>query len=345
MSNTAISDSVKNYYGEVLKNSSDLKTSACCPIDAMPRYLLPLLKKVHTEVKDKFYGCGSPLPFGLQGKTVLDLGCGTGRDVYLAAQLVGEKGRVIGIDMTEQQLEVARSHIDYHQQQFGYAKNNVEFHHAYIEDLSTANIADASVDVVISNCVINLSANKKAVFKEIFRVLKPGGELYFSDVFADRRIPEALKTDAVLLGECLGGAMYTEDFRRVLNTLGCLDIRAMSKSLIVLDDEEIVQKVGMINFYSMTMRTFKCDFEDQCEDFGHVAFYQGTIKETPHQFVLDDHHVFKTGMPVPICGNTAKMLVETHYAPHFKVIGDFSTHYGLFDCAPSDDKAAGGACC
>ena len=105
MSNATISESVQNYYGEVLQSSEDLKTSACCTLDAMPVHLRSLLADIHPEVVARYYGCGSPLPPVLEGCTVLDLGCGTGRDCYLLSRLVGESGQVIGVDMTEQQLD------------------------------------------------------------------------------------------------------------------------------------------------------------------------------------------------------------------------------------------------
>jgi arsenite methyltransferase len=344
----AIQQNVQEYYSEVLKTNVDLKTSACCPIDSMPAHLRPYLQKVHGEVQEKFYGCGSPIPPALEGMTVLDLGCGTGRDVYLLSQLVGEKGKVIGVDMTPSQLAIAQQYIGYHMNAFGYEQPNVTFHHGYIEDLRPLSIADASVDVVVSNCVINLSADKRSVFQEIFRVLKPGGELYFSDIFTGRRVPEHLRQDAELLGECLSGAMYIEDFRRLLREIGCLDYRMMSKGRIALNDPAVEHKVGMIDFYSITVRAFKCDFEDICEDYGHIATYKGTIAEAPHAFRLDDHHLFKTGKPMLVCGNTTKMLAETRFAPHFSIQGGFSTHYGPFDCAPAWEEgtaANSGACC
>ncbi|PIR39474.1 MAG: methyltransferase type 11 [Alphaproteobacteria bacterium CG11_big_fil_rev_8_21_14_0_20_39_49] len=332
-----IKEDVQKYYGQMLSNSKDLKTNACCPIDAMPKNLLPYLRNVHEEVVSKFYGCGSPIPPLLEDKIVLDLGCGTGRDCYILSQIVGSNGRIIGIDMTDEQLSVANKHMGYHMDKFGYEEPNVLFKKGFIEDLSF--LDNESVDVVISNCVINLSSNKEAVFKEAFRVLKTGGELYFSDVFADRRIPQELKEDKVMLGECLGGALYKEDFRRIMQSVNCHDFRVVSKSPIKIDDAEIIEKAGNINFSSITIRAFKCDFEDICENYGQVAFYKGTIKDMPHSFVLDDHHEFKTGLPYPICGNTFKMLGETRYAEHFELIGDFSVHYGFFDC--SEEKVSG----
>jgi SAM-dependent methyltransferase len=194
------------------------------------------------------------------------------------------------------------------------------------------------VDVVISNCVINLSPFKDKVFSEIFRVLKPGGEVYFSDVFSGSRIPKELIKDPVLLGECLSGAMYTEDFRRLVQRLGCLDPRFIEKSVIDIHDQEIYEKIGMIDFYSYTMRAFKVDLEDICENYGQLAFYKGTIKESPHFYQLDDHHLFKKGLPYPVCGNTAKMLQETRLKGHFEVIGNTDVHYGPFDCNDADKK-------
>jgi SAM-dependent methyltransferase len=343
---------VKEYYGEELKSTHDLKTSACCTADSLPAAHKAILSQIADEVLEKFYGCGSPIPDALEGKTVLDLGCGSGRDVYLVSKLVGENGRVIGVDMTEQQLAVAEKYRETQAQKFGFRKPNTEFRHGYIEDLRSVGIEDNSIDVVISNCVINLSPDKRAVFSEIFRVLKPGGELYFSDVFSGRRIPEALRNDPVLYGECLSGAMYIEDFRRLLRELGVLDYRVVKQSPITLDDPAIEAKAGMIDFYSMTIRAFKLDsLEDICEDYGQVAIYNGGIADAPHQFVLDDHHVFITGKPMLVCGNTASMLQETRYAPYFTIIGDRSTHFGPFDCKPAGSPVqslsenVGGSCC
>ena len=342
--NSGITQSVQDYYGKVLQGSSDLKTSACCLAEMMPGYIAALLKNIHPEVKDRFYGCGSPIPPAVTGVTVLDLGCGSGRDCYTLAQLVGAEGRVIGLDMTDEQLTVARKHVGWHAEKFGVA--NVEFRQGYIEDLATAGIADDSIDLVVSNCVLNLSPDKPRLFAEIFRVLKPGGELYFSDVFADRRIPKHLAEDPVLLGECLGGAIYLEDFRRMLNKVGCADARVVASGPLAVNNRELEAQTGNIRFFSNTVRAFKLDLEDRCEDFGQVATYLGSIAECPHFFDLDDHHHFITGKPMLVCGNTADMISKTRYGKHFQLVGEKATHYGLFDCGPTPAAAAtGGACC
>lgn len=350
MTKDAHLNSVRDYYGRVLSATADLQTSACCTAEAMPEHLKPLAARLHDEVVSRFYGCGSPIPLALEGATVLDLGCGTGRDAFLVSALVGPTGRVIGVDMTPEQLEVGERHRDFHARAFGHERSNVEFKHGLIEDLGAAGIEDASVDVVISNCVVNLSPDKPRVLREIFRVLKPGGELYFSDVFCDRRIPADLATDPVLLGECLGGAMYVEDFRRALRAVGCLDHRTMNQRVLSIDNPAIAGRLAGMTFTSRTVRAFKLDLEDQCEDFGQVAVYRGTAPHAPRLFALDDHHVFEAGRPMLVCGNTADMLQRTRFAPHFTVTGDKSTHFGLFPCgpapgAPGPAASSGGACC
>ncbi|NLH81272.1 MAG: methyltransferase domain-containing protein [Phyllobacteriaceae bacterium] len=344
---TSVAEVVQNYYGRTLEDASDLKTNACCCNEIIPERHRAILATVDDEVLDRFYGCGSPVPPDLAGLTVLDLGCGAGRDAFLLSGLVGERGKVIGVDFTKAQLDVATRHRDTHAAKLGFARSNVDFRCGAIEDLAALGIADASVDLVVSNCVINLSDDKERVFSEIRRVLKPGGELFFSDVFVDRRLPAALARDPVLLGECMGGALYVEDFRRLMQRVGFVDHRVMSRSAITIDDPAIEDLVGNAVFQSMKIRAFKlADLEDICEDYGQVATYLGTIPDHRHRFELDDHHTFFTGKPMLVCGNTAAMVQNTRYGRHFRVTGDRSVHFGAFDCsggAPAD--AATGACC
>ncbi|MCG8430521.1 MAG: arsenosugar biosynthesis radical SAM protein ArsS, partial [Candidatus Omnitrophica bacterium] len=291
----SVREAVRDYYGNTLQATADLKTGACCPNETLPSEHKKILKLIHPEILERFYGCGSPIPPLLKGCTVLDLGCGTGRDVYVASALAGEKGRVIGVDMTEEQLAVARKHLAHQMGVFGYRHPTVSFRKGYIEDLKAIDIRDNSVDVAISNCVINLSAEKGSVFAELFRILKPGGELYFSDVFTGRRMPLEHINDPVLRGECLGGALYIEDFRRLLLGLGIRDYRVVSRRRIDLRSPEIERKVGGVDFYSMTVRCFKLDLEDIREDYGQTAVYLGTIPSHAHSFTLDDYHTFITG--------------------------------------------------
>jgi SAM-dependent methyltransferase len=282
--------------------------------------------------------------------TVLDLGCGTGRDVYTVSKLVGESGHVIGIDMTDEQIATARKYQEEQRKRFGHDRSNVTFIQGYIEDLKSLGIKDNSIDLVISNCVINLSPAKDAVFKEIYRVLKPGGELFFSDIFVDRRIPEDLAADPILRGECLSGAMYVEDYRRLMTASGWENFRYTSIRKLEIDDKETADLIGFANFTSRTVRAFKLDdLEDVCEDYGQFAVYDGSIKGHPVFFDLDDGHRFFKNSPMHVCGNTASMVSNTRYKKAFKVTGDRSVHYGKFeDCGNKGDKEKvkkPGSCC
>lgn len=320
---------VSEYYGETLKTSADLKTSACCPIDAVPAKHRAILSKLHPFVTSRFYGCGSPIPDGLSGQTVLDLGCGTGRDAFLAAALAGQSGRVIGVDMTDSQLQVARDTEQFHADTFfgEGSKPNTDFRKGFIEDLRSAAVGDAEVDVVISNCVCNLSTDKKAVFSEVARVLREGGEFYFSDVYADRRLPEEAQKHPVLVAECLGGALYLEDFRRVMAEVGFKDIRIVTSGPIEVRDEKLKALVPEVRFHSITTRAFKiAALEDRRENYGQFATYSSCCGSG---LKLDVDYDFLKGVPLPVDANTAAILQKSRFSGKFKVT-EAGAHQGLF---------------
>ena len=344
---------VQAYYGQELQGTADLKTSACCDADAVPGWLKPLLARVHPEVSSRYYGCGLVCPPLLEGCRVLDLGSGSGRDVYLLSQLVGERGEVVGVDMTPEQLAVAKAHQAFHADQFGFA--NVRFLEGQIEQLEQLDLEPGSFDVIVSNCVLNLSTDKPAVLRGVQRLLKPGGEFYFSDVYADRRLPESVQTHPVLYGECLGGALYWNDFLRIARAAGFCDPRLVSDRPLEITQPELASLVGEARFFSATYRLFNIfELEDACEDHGHGVIYRGSIPQAPTRLVFDKHHSIEAGRVFPVCGNTYRMLQQTRFAPHFAFIGGFDRHYGLFegcgsalpfDQTVSSEGTAGAPCC
>ncbi len=349
-------ETVKQYYGEVLQGNEDLKTSACCTADTPPPHLRAAMARIHPEVSRRYYGCGLVAPPLLEGKRVLDLGCGSGRDVYVLAQLVGPRGRVTGVDMTETQLAVAQSYLDHHMQAFDYQRPNVDFRLGYIERLHELDLEPGSFDVIVSNCVINLVPDKAAVLREARRLLRPGGELYFSDVYADRRVPAALASDPVLYGECLGGALYWNDFLGLARESGFLDPRLVEDRPLAVRNLDLDERLGNLRFFSATYRLFNLlELEGACEDYGQAVRYRGTIPHHPHRLMLDKHHVMETGRVFPVCGNTWRMLHDTRFRPHFEFFGDWDAHYGIFSgCgtglpfgAAADDAAPvpGSVCC
>lgn len=333
---------VNEYYGKTLQSSADLKTTACCPVGGIPAAHRAILDRLHPEVTARFYGCGSPIPAHMAGCRVLDLGCGTGRDVFLASALVGPSGTVTGVDMTTEQLDVARRHVDFHAKELlGGAASNVRLVEGVIESLGDAGIADGSMDVVISNCVCNLSPDKRAVFAGVAAALAPGGEFYFSDIYADTRLSADAQKHPVLVGECLGGALYFGDFLRTMAAAGLSDVRVVSAAPVALTDTSLLPLVPGVSFYSVTIRAFKLApgvTEAAPEDYGQTATYDGSLDGAADGLTLDALHTFPTGVAVPVDGNTAAVLRASRFAPAMTVTAA-GRHRGLAG-APGGAEAA-----
>ncbi|MEZ5403961.1 MAG: methyltransferase domain-containing protein [Bryobacteraceae bacterium] len=341
----ALSDSLRehlrHYYGTRLKRTADLTQKACCTTETTERHAA-ILALLPDEVKDRNYGCGCPIPTGdLTGLTVLDLGSGAGVDAFVMSHKVGAGGFVHGIDMTPEQLDVARRNAPAVAAAFGYGAPNTAFHEDFIETAQA--IPDASVDLVISNCVINLSPRKDLVFAAIARVLREGGEFYIADIAADRRVPDSIRDDPDMIAECLGGAMYEHDWFDAMKDAGFRDPRAMSRRVVQTE-----AKGEPVTYTSITVRAFKFSqpLDRRCEDYGQFAIYRGTIPGSEARYVFDDHHVFEAQRPSAVCRNTARMLGETRLGQHFTVSGPVK-HFGLFPCGPNPSApvAAGGSCC
>ena len=350
-----IQENVKDYYGKVLQNTADLKTDACCTIENIPDFLKPVLANIHPEVAARYYGCGLIAPLALEGAKILDLGSGSGQDAYALSQLVGSNGAVVGVDMTKEQLECARQHQDWHAEKFGYA--NVSFVEGDIEQLANLDLEPASFDVIISNCVINLVADKSAVFRAAHELLKPGGEFYFADVYADRRLSEDLRLDPIAQGECLGGALYWNDFLNMAKSSGFADPRLVTDRPLTVNNKALRERLEPARFYSATYRLFKADnLEPACEDYGQAVIYNGGVHHSETVFALDNHHVMDKGRVFPVCGNTFNMLKASRFASFFTFIGSDKTHFGVFPgcgaAVPFSTKgdtahtaATSGACC
>ncbi|MCZ6688830.1 MAG: methyltransferase domain-containing protein [Planctomycetota bacterium] len=325
-----IRESLRRYYGQKLKTASDLAVAACCT-DETARRFGDVLRLIPEEVKKKQYGCGSPIPMDdLKGLEVVDFGCGAGTDAFVASKLVGETGRVTGLDMTDEQLDVGRRATPSVMKRFGLAAPNVEFRKDYIEVADT--VPDGSVDLVISNCVINLSPRKDLVFGTIHRILREGGELYVSDIVADRRLPDDVRSlGDPYYSECLTGAEYQGDLRDIMEEAGFRDVRIVSRTVL---DEKVGKEAAQ--FYSLTLRGFKLTdpvLDRRCEDYGQFATYTGGMEESPVFFELDEGHTFERDRPAPVCRNTAWMLSRTRLARYFQVTEPVK-HFGIFDCAP-----------
>ncbi|NXY79513.1 AS3MT methyltransferase, partial [Glareola pratincola] len=332
----------QDYYGKKLQKSADLKTNACVTLARpLPKAVRDALENVHEEVVARYYGCGLVIPECLTSCRILDLGSGSGRDCYLLSQMVGERGRVTGIDMTESQVwhgagasphalsipppsfpsssqvEVAKQHIAYHMDKFGYQKPNVEFLQGYMEKLGDAGLADESYDIVISNCVINLAPDKRAVLREAYRVLKPGGEMYFSDVYANQRLSESVRKHRVLWGECLAGALYWRDLYSIAEEVGFSPPCLVTASPITVGDKELEDVIGDCRFVSATFRLFKVPSSSRAGP-GQVI-YNGGIAGHERELVFDANFTFKEGEVVDVDAEMAAILRSSRFAEEFLI--------------------------
>lgn len=212
-----IHESVREHYAERIKNSASCCGSDACCSPQSSLYPADLISTLPSDISSTSYGCGDPITLAsLQaGQIVLDLGSGAGLDCFFAARKVGATGKAIGVDMTPEMIERARASA----QRLNIT--NVEFRQGYLEDLP---IDSNSVDVIISNCVINLSPDKAKVFSEAFRVLKPGGKLAVSDIVTDGPLPEAIKKSMSAWAGCIAGALNVKEYRASMESAGLTNI-------------------------------------------------------------------------------------------------------------------------
>ncbi|MCJ7585546.1 MAG: arsenite methyltransferase [Anaerolineales bacterium] len=232
---TPIHEIVREHYAAQARSGSSCcgDTSSCCD-SKNALYPVELLNNLPDDVASFSLGCGNPFVQAelKPGETVLDLGSGGGLDCFLAAKQVGESGRVIGVDMTPDMLERARLAAS----RLGF--RNVEFRQGYLESLP---VEAASVDVVISNCVINLSPDKPQVFREVFRTLRPGGRVAVSDIVTNGPLPEALQKDMEAWGACVAGALDVSEYTTGLSKAGFTDVKVQPKG----DASELIEAAGL----------------------------------------------------------------------------------------------------
>jgi radical SAM protein with 4Fe4S-binding SPASM domain len=289
---------VQAFYGEAAQTP---QAGLCCPVS----YDREDIAHIPKDVIDRFYGCGGPMSVaGVKpGETVVDLGSGAGIDVFIAAKKVGASGRAIGVDMTDPMLGVAGDNKGKVAQALGY--DAVEFRKGYLEQVP---VEDRSADLVTSNCVINLSPDKKKVFAEMWRILKDHGRIVVSDIVADRALPPQLKVNVHLWGECISGALSEDEFLAELEKAGFYGVALLKK--------QFWKEVEGFNFYSVTVRGHKFHKTAGCVFQGHRAVYLG-----PYTSVMDEEgHLFPRGQAIEVCTDTLSKLSHDPYRGSFLLL-------------------------
>ncbi len=344
------------------RGAAATEAALCCPVDYDPRYL----EILPDEVLERDYGCGDPSRYLQAGETVLDLGSGAGKICFIASQVVGPEGRVIGVDMTLEMLDVARAAAPLVAERLGYA--NVEFRRGRIQDLSldldrldealasspvrdaeglfaaateaeklrrvAPLVSDRSVDVVVSNCVLNLveTNEKTRLFGEIYRVLRDGGRAVISDIVSDEPVPEEMQSDPELWSGCISGALTEHAFLEAFETAGFHGIRIVERQV------EPWRTVRGLEFRSLTVEAFKGK-EGPCWERRQAVVYKGPFKEV----LDDDGHNMERGRRYAVCDKTFQLYRREPYREEFEFIEPLTpvpmNEAQPFDCSrtPSRD--------
>jgi ubiquinone/menaquinone biosynthesis C-methylase UbiE len=311
---------VRQFYGHAAEQP---QAELCCPV----RPDADDLAHIPPEVVERFYGCGSPVSAAAPqpGERLVDLGSGAGIDCFIASRRVGREGRVFGIDMTDQMLGVARESQPKVASALGY--DNVEFRRGFLERIP---LDDRSAHVVTSNCVINLSPDKPAVLREIWRVLEDRGRAVIADIVAEGDVPFAMRADGQLWGECISGAMSEEAFLAAFERAGFYGVAILKKTFW--------REVEGTRFHSVTVRGYKFEKQAGCRYIGQHAVYLGPMKAV----VDEEGHMFPRGTPIEVCTDTAAKLGAAPYAGAFALLDGPESRAAI---TAGDRCGADGQCC
>ncbi|QDT04973.1 arsenite S-adenosylmethyltransferase [Rubripirellula lacrimiformis] len=319
--------------------AESVEPALCCPV----QYSSELLEVIPREIIDKDYGCGDPTPYVRPGDTVLDLGSGGGKLCYIAAQVAGPDGHVIGVDCNREMLSLARKHAATVSERLGYA--NVDFRYGLIQDLGLdldqlatelsqrpvndpagylalrhaedrlrrerPLVADDSVDCVLSNCVLNLVRQQDRVqlFAEIFRVLRKGGRAAISDIVCDQSVPARLQQDPNLWSGCITGAFREDEFMRAFEDAGFHGIELVKR------ESRPWRTVEGIEFRSVTVVAYKGK-QGPCWERNQAVVYRGPFKSVED----DDGHTYRRGDRMAVCDKTFQILQDAPYRGMFDSI-------------------------
>jgi len=331
-----LSTEEESVYSRYANAANQKEQALCCPVTYNAEYLFIIPQ----EILERDYGCGDPTPYLSAGDTVIDLGSGGGKICYIASQIVGAEGKVIGVDCNAEMLALARKYQQQVSDHLGYA--NVEFYCGLIQDLKldldqldqelVANpidshsrwlelrnleerlrrespmIADESADCVISNCVLNLvrEGDRGQLLQEVFRVLKRGGKAVISDIVCDEDVPQRLREDPTLWSGCLSGAFREDAFLKAFEDAGFHGIEILKR------EQTPWQTIEGIEFRAVTVSAYKGK-QGPCLERNQAMIYRGPFKKVED----DDGHTYFRGQRIAVCDKTFQLLQAPPYQGQF----------------------------
>lgn len=337
-----ISTEEESVYSRYADAANQKEQALCCPVEYNTEYL----SIIPEEILERDYGCGDPTPYLSAGDTVVDLGSGGGKTCYIASQIVGAEGKVIGVDCNAEMLALARKYQQQVSDQLGYS--NVEFRCGLIQDLKldldqlnqelssnpidshsrwlelrnleerlrreSPMIEDESVDCVISNCVLNLvrENDRSQLLEDVFRVLKRGGKAVISDIVCDEDVPQHLREDPKLWSGCLSGAFREDEFLKAFEAAGFHGIEILKR------EETPWQTIEGIEFRSITVSAYKGK-QGPCLERNQAMIYRGPFKKVED----DDNHTYFRGQRIAVCDKTYQLLQSPPYQGHFIPVGPY----------------------
>lgn len=311
--NTSVSD----FYGSLYREGREKKiqNNCCSNID---KEFKEILLEIHPEVLMMHFGCGSPIPPFVSSLNVLDLGSGAGKDCFILSKLCGENGSVVGIDMTDDAIDFSKKYIDYHMHQFEYEEPNVSFYQGDICDIP---LEDESIDLITSNCVVNLTDDKRKVLSEVFRILRDGGEFFFSDIYSSEEVPKTLKNNDLLRGECVSGSLWIEDFDRVAKESGFDGFFVVNGREVVFAEEieEVLKEEWKENgevppYYSLTLRLIKQKKKTtQKEGISYNVVFEGEEDDAVSEMIWDASTILKKGEEISVSERKGRLMNHSRY--------------------------------
>ncbi|KAL8564700.1 hypothetical protein ACOMHN_004193 [Nucella lapillus] len=313
MAENSLLTAIQDWYNQL---NAETNIVSRCNYEQLTQQQGTCFDQLSEDIKKRYYGSGLNIPENLQGKRVLDVGCGSGSFVFILSKLVGPTGYVVGFDITEGLIETAKSQTDYHCKQWGYDKPNFEFRVLNAEKLGEAGFKDEEFDIIVSNGVFCVVPDKESVFKAAYKLLKTGGQFYLNDVYADKAAPEENRYDKTLWSMGTAGAMVWNTFAPMVGSAGFSTPHLTCAAPINITSPKYIQMLDHARYTCAGWRLFKLD-PKATKQGSTLVTYKGGITDYPDDFPWDVDLTFKRGVGVEVDAELSTLLSSIYLSDCF----------------------------